>query len=381
MKQTNFRKTIRLLAALAIAMFVLAVVPVPGLAQDDTDDTSNATLQQGEIFSQVYEDVSPSVVAIQVIREGQSLGQFDFGGSPDGEQEQVSAGSGFVYDKEGHIITNNHVVQDATEIRITFLDGTKTRAEVVGTDPDSDLAVLKVDIAEGKLQPISFADSTELEVGQTVLAIGSPFRQNWTLTTGIISAVDRTIRGADNFSIGGAIQTDAAINPGNSGGPLLNLDGEVVGVNSQIVSASSANAGVGFAVPSNLTQRVVQKLIDQGFVEYSFLGITGTDVTLEAIEAFDLPNDQQGVMVIEVQSGGPAARAGLQPMETEGQDLSGDITSLDIITAVDGDPINSMSGLITYLARNTEPGQTITLSVLRDGSEQVEVDLQLTPRP
>jgi 2-alkenal reductase len=222
-----------------------------------------------------------------------------------------------------------------------------------------------------------------LEVGDTVLAIGSPFGERWTLTSGIVSALDRTIRSMGNFSTGGVIQTDAAINPGNSGGPLLNVNGEVIGVNSQIVSASGSSAGIGFAVPGNLTQRNTQMLIDRGTVEYSFLGINGSNVSLELMEALGLPNNTQGVVVSGITPGGPAARAGLQPLQISRTANSGLATpeQVDIITAIDGTSLSGMDALISYLAQQTQPGDSVTLTVLRNGSQAINLTATLTPRP
>jgi S1-C subfamily serine protease len=192
-----------------------------------------------------------------------------------------------------------------------------------------------------------------LFIGQTTLAIGSPFGQRWTLTSGIISALERTIQGLQDFRIGGVIQTDAAINPGNSGGPLVNLQGQVIGVNSQIISESRSSAGIGFAIPSKLVQRVVQELIANGRVNYSFMGINGGDVTLAAMEGLGLPNNMRGVLVQDVTSNGPAFFGGLQPG--------------DIITDIDGVQMTGFDSLIAYLAGNTSPGQAITLTVWRNG--------------
>jgi S1-C subfamily serine protease len=334
--------------------------------------------QTGETFTEIYDRVSPSVVAISVAARRPGTNRF---GNED-DETVFGSGSGFVIDKEGHIVTNNHVVEGATRIEINFFDGTLTRAEIIGLDPDSDLAVLKVDLPAEKLQPIAFGDSDELAIGQTVLAIGSPFGQRWTLTSGIISALDRTIRGLENFSTGGVIQTDAAINPGNSGGPLLDLEGRVIGVNSQIISNSRSNSGIGFAIPSKLTQRVTQELIENGFVNYSYLGISGGNVQLSIIEALELPNDLRGVVVSEALPGEPAARAGIQSasnwVEVDGMRVP---QSVDIITDINGEPLTSFADLLAYLNKNTKPGDTITLSVLRNGQEELELETKLIPRP
>jgi serine protease Do len=279
-------------------------------------------------------------------------------------------------------VTNHHVITGADYIEVEFYDGSLAWAEVVGADPDSDLAVLKVDLPADKLHPVVFADSDALDVGQTVLAIGSPFGQDWTLTSGIVSALNRTIQGLTDFSVGGVIQTDAAINPGNSGGPLVDLEGRVIGVNSQILSTSNSSSGVGFAVPGNLTRRVIQELIENGYVDYSYIGILGGEVSLSLIDALALPEGTRGVVVSEVVRGGPAAAAGLKSAgnitPVNGQNVP---VSLDIITAIDGAPLKGMDELISYLARATTPGQTVRLTVLRDGTQWLDFEVTLTSRP
>jgi len=322
-------------------------------------------------FSQIYNQVSPSVVSINVT--GQSATQGDF----------AATGTGFVIDTDGHIVTNNHVVDSANEIEVNFLDGTIVKGSVVGLDPDSDLAVLKVDLPAAQLHPVTLGDSDALFIGETTLAIGSPFGERWTLTSGIVSALDRTIQGLDQYSVGSAIQTDAAINPGNSGGPLLNLDGQVIGVNSQIAPGSNgANAGIGFAIPSNLVKRVTQQLISNGKVSYSYLGIaSGPEISLDLINALKLPNNIRGVLVTDVTAGGPAEQAGLHaPQGSQSVNGQSIPTSADIITAIDNQPVISMSTLVSYLASNTVPGQTVNLTVYRDG-QQVNIPVTLTARP
>jgi len=321
-------------------------------------------------FSDIYNRVSPSVVSINVS-----------GTSADGSQFGAS-GTGFVVDTNGDIVTNDHVVADASQIEVNFLDGTIVKGNIVGVDPDSDLAVIKVDLPAERLTPITFGNSDKLFIGETTLAIGSPFSQRWTLTSGIVSALDRTISGQTKYSVGSVIQTDAAINPGNSGGPLLNLQGEVVGVNSQIASETRSNSGVGFAIPSNLVKRVSQILISKGSIDYSYLGIQGaSSLDLALIEALKIPNNTRGVVVSRVEQGGPADLAGLKsaasPTQINGENVP---TSADIITAIDGINITDMSGLVSYLANNTEPGQKINLTVLRDG-QQLSIPVTLTARP
>jgi len=312
---------------------------------------------QERTIAGIYEEVSPSVVSISVIRTSTGT----FGG------ESGGSGTGFVIDQSGHIVTNYHVVEGSIETRVRFQDGTITRAETVGLDPDSDIAVIKVDLPVDRLRPVTFGNVNELVIGQSVVAIGSPFGQDWTLTNGIISALNRNLDGLGDYSIGSAIQTDAPINPGNSGGPLVNMRGQVIGVNSQIISETRSNSGIGFAVPSDLVQRVASELIKTGEVSYSVMGIQGGDVALEVMESLDLPNDQRGVVVSNVMAGSPAEAAGLR--NPEGSAGMTRLQSADIITAIDGRQITGINGLISHLARFTRPGDTVDLTVLRDGQE------------
>lgn len=361
-----------------LAVVVTTFAVISGVALVGAEDATGTR----EPFADIYSKLSPSVVAIAVEKQATDT-QTIPGIDPQNSQPERGLGSGFVLSKDGYILTNDHVVDGVTRLEVDFNDGTLSRAHVVGTDPDSDIAVIQVeDVPAEKLFPVTFADSDELYIGQSVLAIGSPFGERWTLTSGIISGLDRLIQGLTNYSIGGVVQTDAAINPGNSGGPLLNLKGEVVGVNSQIVSSGGSSAGIGFAIPSNLAQRVAQDLIDDGFVEYSYMGISGSDVTLDAIEALKIPNDTRGVMVQTVASGSPADRAKLQAVQTEdANDPTSTLTSADIITAINDHPLYGMADLISYLGSNTKPGDKVTLTVLRDGTDTMTVEVSLIPRP
>jgi S1-C subfamily serine protease len=319
--------------------------------------------EQERVFAEVYDRVAPSVVSITTAASVPSSG---------GERYfNESTGSGFVIDTQGHIVTNFHVVDNAARVEINMFDGTITTADVVGLDPDSDIAVLKVNVPVDRLRPVPFADSNNVNVGQTVLAIGNPFQNNWTLTSGIVSATDRRIVGLAGFSIGGVIQTDAAINPGNSGGPLVNLQGEVVGVNSQIESGVRQNSGIGFAVPSNLVQRVADELIQNQTVRYSYLGIANAEINLDLIRRYELPNNIRGVAVDGVRAGFPAANGGLQNPARN---------SIDVITAIDGNPMRDFDQLVGYLAVNTTPGQTVNLTVYRNG-QVLNLPVTLTARP
>ncbi len=346
-----------------------AVQPIPAanLPGPVAAAPARALTDQEQLFADIYARISPSVVAIDVLV---STGTQD----EDAESEedlQEGSGSGFVIDRQGHIVTNAHVVDGATRVAVNFFDGTIVRAEIVGVDLGADIAVLRVDLPAEQLIPVEFGDSDALVIGQTTLAIGSPFGQRWTMTTGIVSALDRTIFGLTNFSIGSVIQTDAAVNPGNSGGPLLNLDAQVIGVNSQIISQTRSNSGIAFAVPSNLVKRVATELITAGRVDYSFLGITGTEINLDVIENYDIPNNTRGAVVLEIVRNGPADRAGLRPATN---------SSIDIIIAIDGVPVTGMNSIISYLGSNTRPGDEVTLTVLRNG-ERLDIQVTLGSRP
>jgi len=342
-------------------------------------NTAGAVLESEKAYSSIYNQIGPSVVSINVVAT-QSGGN---NGIQNGQGQVVQGtGTGFVIDTNGDIVTNNHVVDGATRIEVNFFDGSIYRGTVVGVDPDSDLAVVKVDRAAADLHPVTLGDSDQAFIGEDVVAIGSPFGERWTLTTGVVSALNRDISSLGQFRIGSVIQTDAAINPGNSGGPLVNMKGEVIGVNAQILSQSGTGSGVGFAIPSNLVKRVAQSLISNGAVSYSYLGISGGDMSLYTIEALKLPNNARGVVVNEVTAGGPAAQAGLHsagnPTTVDGVDVP---TSADIITAVNSTPVTSMESLISFLGSQTKPGDTVTLTVVRDGTQQISIPVTLTARP
>ncbi|MDX1437075.1 MAG: trypsin-like peptidase domain-containing protein [Anaerolineales bacterium] len=322
----------------------------------------------------IYDLVSPGVVAIQV--------ETNTGGGQ---------GSGFVIDDSGHIVTNYHVVDGSEALEVHFQSGFKTRGEVIGLDPDSDLAVIKVDAPAAELAPLALGDSESLRVGQAVVAIGNPFGLDSTMTTGIISALGRTLDSLREtpdgrvFTAGDIIQTDAAINPGNSGGPLLNLNGEVIGVNRAIrtdnftETGSPTNSGIGFAVPSNIVARVIPSLIENGLYQYPYLGITSLpDLTVRIQEALGL-NRTSGAYVTGITPGGPADQAGLrsgdQPSTIPGFNAGG-----DLIVAVDGIQVLEFGDLLDYLINQKEPGETVTLTVLRDGQEMF-LDVTLSERP
>jgi S1-C subfamily serine protease len=343
---------------------------------------------QTEILHNVYQKVNPSVVSITVRVPANNITM----GSPFAPQGNTpyayAAGSGFVYDKQGHIVTNAHVVDGANSIVLTFSDGTMLRAKLVGMDRDSDLAVLKAQGDMSSYQPVPLADSDTVRVGDLAIAIGNPFEQAGTMTRGIVSGLHRPVRalsqtadGSGVYTIPDAIQTDTAINPGNSGGPLLNANGEVIGVNQQIESQIRQSSGVGFAIPSNIVRLVADALINDGKIEHPWLGIAGTTLSLDLREAMRLPDNARGVYVSDMQSDGPAFKAGLQAggktIRVDGQNLT---IGGDVITAVDSHPVKTFEDLTSYLFIKTRVGQTVTLTILRDGKTQ-DIKVQLAARP
>lgn len=343
----------------------IAVTPDPaGVVEAAPVDTPAVAGAPGDAWAQqqafidVYAKVNPAVVHIGL---------------------QSGQGSGFVYDEAGHIVTNNHVVAAGGPILVAFADGSQKEARLVGTDPDSDLAVIQVEAAPGELTAASLADSEALQVGQIVVAIGNPFGLEGSMTTGIISGLGRLLPGAAGpngarYNIPDVIQTDAAINPGNSGGPLLDLNGNVIGVNSAIESPVRASAGIGYAVPSNIVRVVVPQLIENGHVAHPWLGISGTTLTAALAQQLGLDGSQGGVLLTDVTNGSPAAAAGLLGVN------SGTGGNGDIITAIDGQPIGSFDQLLSYIVQHTRAGQIINLDVLRNGQVQT-VSLTLQARP
>lgn len=336
---------------------VLTPTPLPpGL-------TSQIDVEE-QLVINVYARVSPAVVCVKA--------RDHLGGC---------IGSGFVIDKDGHVVTNNHVAQAVPDLLVTLSDERTFSAKVIGTDAGSDLAVLLIDLAPDQLTVAELGDSASLRVGQRAIAIGNPFGLERTITTGIISSLGRTLPREDSdFLLAEVLQTDAAINPGNSGGPLLDSQGRVIGVNTAIRSQSGVNSGVGFAIPVDIVKRVVPELISNGRYRHTWVGITGRTITPEMVEAMDLPVDT-GALVFEVVPDGPASAAGLR-----GGDRQVVVSGLpmldggDIVIAINGVPIKRFDDLINYLATNTGVGDKVTLTVIRDGNEiQIEVALQERP--
>jgi 2-alkenal reductase len=365
--------TVSLIACQMTSLFptltpTATAIPALPVSSNPTD-LSN----QQDRFMTIYQQFSPGVVSIRTT---------------------TAQGSGWVYSGDGIIVTNNHVVGTETKVEVDFASGLKTFGDVIGTDAYSDLAVIRVDVAASELHPLPLGDSDILQVGQTVIAIGNPFGLSGTMTTGIISALGRALpissqaQGGGYFSNADIIQTDTALNPGNSGGPLLNLNGEVIGINSAIetsgytTSGEPLNSGIGFAISIHTVKRVVPSLIQNGKFEYAYLGIsTQDDLPLTVIEALGLKSTS-GAYVTSVTPGGPSdqagIRAGTQPLNLQG--YQGLNKGGDLVIAIDGQTVVTFDDMIRYLALYKSPGDTVTLTVLR-GDQQLEIPVVLGTRP
>ena len=376
MKRVLFVISILMIFILACQMtgFTTLAQPTPVLQNQTTPPALPPPADPSEMettLEALYQQVLPGVVAIRT---------------------QNSLGSGFVFDSEGHVVTNQHVVEGASEVEVAFSSGFKAHGTVIGFDRDADVAVIEVDAPADQIHPLAIGDSDTLNVGEQVVAIGNPFGLNGTMTLGIVSGLGRTQfahaapDGGGFFSTADIIQTDAAINPGNSGGPLFNLKGEVVGINQSIrtekfdsATGNAVNSGVGFSISINLVKRIVPYLIRDGSYEYPYLGISSDpDLSLAEIEALGL-NTYIGAYVTNVTPGGPADNAGIrggaQPTAIELL-LDGG----DIITAIDGQQVNTFDDLLSYLTTNKSPGDTVVLTVLRDG-ESMDITVTLGKRP
>jgi S1-C subfamily serine protease len=317
-----------------------------------------------QLVTDVYARVSPAVVCVTA--------QEQFG---------TCIGSGFVVDLEGHVVTNNHVVEAAPDLLVSLADEHTVPAQVIGTDPGSDLAVLKIDVSPDHLVPVELGDSANLRVGQRAIAIGNPFGLERTVTTGVISSLGRTLPREDSdFQLAQVLQTDAAINPGNSGGPLLDSQGRVIGVNTAIRSLTGVSSGVGFAVPVDIVKRVVPELIATGRYRHTWLGVRGQTITTEMVDPLDL-KVENGILVFAVEPGGPAEKAGLHggtrevqvagvPMQAGG----------DVIVAINDTTVKRFEDLINYLSANTSVGDTVALTVVRSGKE-LKISAILDERP
>ena len=389
-------------AASAEATKEAAPAELAPAAKVSTPDTGTfaaidlVTLQSA--YESIYEKVLPSVVSITVSKTV-TLPLTNIPGLPDGfnfgngqgqqapHLQPTGAGSGFVWDTEGHIITNNHVVDGAELIRVNLSDGNSVTATIVGKDSQSDLAVLKIDVPAAELKPIEVADSTQARIGQIVVAVGNPFQLSSSMTTGIISGLNRSLpldsidASGLSYTIPDVIQTDAAINPGNSGGVLVDIEGKLLGVTTAIESPVRANSGVGYIVPSVIVQKLVPILIKDGSYQQPWIGISGRTLTPEVAPAMNLNPTQRGALVVDVTASSPADKAGLvgsaKTAQVDGNEVK---VGGDVITAADGKPVNDFEDLVAFLARYANVGQTITLTVLRDG-KSVELPLTLAARP
>lgn len=341
----------------------------------------------------IYTFVSPQVVNISVLTPAtannfQNLPGFNNNNNNQTQQYSQALGSGFVWDTQGDIVTNNHVVDGASKINVTFSDGTTVPATIVGQDPYSDLAVIKISVDPSKLSPVTMADSTQVKVGEIAIAIGNPYGFEGSMTVGTVSGLGRDLPSSQvdqtsgaSYSIPDVIQTDASINPGNSGGVLVNDQGQVIGVTSDLVSSSGSSSGIGFAIPAEIVSKVVPSLISSGTYSHPYLGISGTDMNPDIAQAMSLSADTRGALVEQVSAGGPAAKAGLQASNTT-VTINGSQGTVggDVITAIDGQTIHTMSDIIAYLAIHTQVGQTVSLTILRNGQTQT-VQVTLATRP
>ena len=321
----------------------------------------------------IYSTSLPSIVHIKVRQTVPGFFQ---------NQERTGEGSGFIWDTEGHIVTNYHVVASASIVDVEFADGAQYPASVIGLDPNSDLAILKVNSNGKILTPLNLGDSTNVKVGNHTIVIGSPFGQEFSMSSGIVSAIKRTVPSQNAmFSIPNVIQTDAAINPGNSGGPLMDIDGNVIGINSQIMSRSGGNAGIGFAIPINSVKKIIPTLIRGEKFEYPYIGITGMDLNSNLKNALEIDLNVNGVMVVDVVKGSPADLGGLSGYTGTVSDNNNSYPSGgDILTAINTIPIKSMGDLLTILFSDHSPGDLITFTILRD-SNSLELDITLIARP
>lgn len=378
------------LAILATSLF-FGIASLQAMAQLSNDNSSSdvspnslsSSISSSEAITlpKIFNKTENSVVQITsssptsnslVIRNGEQI-----------PQNNVALASGFVYDQDGHIITNNHVISDPNSVEVTFVDGDSYSAKVIGKDPYSDIAVLQItdDGFQKHIPPLKAANSSALQVGEQVIAIGNPFGLSGTLTSGVVSQMGRVLpNDITGYSISNIIQTDAAINPGNSGGPLLNNRGELVGMNTAIFSNTGVYAGVGFAIPSNMVQKVASSLLKNGSYEHPYMGISGITLSPEISNATHM-NDTKGILVVDITADSPADKAGLRGGDVltsvDGHDIR---LGGDVIVAVDNQSVRAMEDLLSYLEEQKVVGDNIDLSVVRDGKTQ-HIDMILAARP
>ena len=365
--------TIAVVSAIIFSLSLVVEIPNSELIVSNGNHLETVgevtAIQTSSKFSlmEIFEKTEASVVQVNVR-------------SADGRIMPGNMGSGFVYSDDGYIITNNHVIDNAEKVTITFLDGESYIAQIIGTDSDLDLAVLKVQPGSTYLQPIPIGDSSQLKVGQEIAAIGNPFGLSGSMTSGIISQMGRLLPQDSGYSIPDVIQTDAAINPGNSGGPLLNMKGEVVGINTAIQSATGEFTGVGFAVPSNTVKKVIPVLIEDGIFYHPWMGISGSDVDPELAKVREL-NSSKGFLIATVIEGSPAEDAGLQGV-TDTKEIDGREYPLDgdIILKIDDVVVRKISDILVYLQREKSIGDEMIMTINRDGI-LIEKVLVLGERP
>ncbi len=385
------KKTLNPILSAVIGGLIVAIVGIVAISAGwiKSEDGEKAIVKQapiskpsqkngeGPTVAEVYKKESSGVVFIkaQITTGGDELSPF---GSPE-PRKGTASGSGFVIDDDGHIVTNAHVISDADEVTVEFDDDKSTKAKVIGKDTSVDIAILKAESPKGKMNPLPLGESKDLKVGDPVIAIGNPFGLDRTVTTGIVSALQREIRAPNGFTIKDVIQTDASINPGNSGGPLLDAVGKVVGVNSQIATAGGGSEGVGFAVPIDTVRDALPQLKSKGKVERAFMGITGLSLDAEMLKELNLPTDE-GVLIQEVSKDGPAKKAGLKGGSTQ-VTVNGTEVMLggDIIKEVDGKKIKDMEEVVE-LVDSKKPGDKIKVKYLREKKEKTAT-VKLGARP
>jgi len=368
-------------ATVVLLVFSFAMIPPPSIPLPElivtnghepspsiVGEVTPLPVKKDLLLTEIFERSEEGVVRVNVVKEQEILGI-------------NGIGSGFVFDTNGHIITNAHVVENADEITVTFLDGRSYKAKIIGVDPFTDLAVIKVEVIPSLLQPLPLGDSSILKVGMEVVAIGNPFGLSGSMTSGIVSQLGRLLPSQDTgFSIPDVIQTDAAINPGNSGGPLLNLKAEVIGINTAIQSATGEFTGVGFAIPSKTISKIVPDLIDKGEHRHPWVGISGRDIDPNLAEILNLP-DARGFLVITIIEGSPADIAGLRgTSETKQVDGKEYAVGGDIILSVDGITVRKIDDILIHLQREKRVGDEMLLEILRDG-EKTNIVVKLVERP
>lgn len=393
-----------LCTTLLFVMILLTASVFPAFAADRDTATAEIADAQTEL-GRLYNEINPSVVFISVKSVRANENTFNFeelspfiqqyfnlpedGTEPDQKTKErytYGSGTGFVWDEDGHIVTNYHVIEGAVEVQVTYHDGIVRNAIVIGEDPDSDLAVLEVEDYEAGLTPVTLGDSNEIEVGEFVAAIGNPFGNTGTITTGIVSALGRSFNLDDDktsnshYQIPDMIQTDAAINPGNSGGVLINLDGEVIGVVNSFSSTTYASAGIGYAIPSNLAKRVIPALIKDGKYDHPWIGFSGISLTPTLNAELDFDRDQRGALIQTVIKNSPAEKAGVQGGTKPFSESASVMIDGDVITKINDRRVTGMGDIIAYLASNTSVGEKITLTGIRGGRE-ITFDVTLAARP